>query len=128
MTKRILPKVKKTVDTADMVWGSADGTYTRLGDMTLDHFVNVLNWINKDPELYRDILSQFHNYATDMSFIKFSAGERYPLYNAQEHVWRIMDPEKGIVRAAKPPKEFYVGVAEKYGEEFLYDNFGVKLV
>lgn len=119
--------MSKLTATGDLVWGCADGTKIRVKDMSLDHFVNVINWMSNSPMLYAEVLPKFYSYAGDLSFVKFSANERYPVLDPVDLKWKIMDPADGIVRAAPPPREYYEGVAKKYGDEFLFETFGVKL-
>lgn len=129
MTKRILPRYNRAKldgpEFIELSWHSADGKKVKIKDMPLDHFVNVLNWIEKNPMLYMDVLPGFLKFAELKTTVLFAAKERYPL--RVDGKWQIVDPVKGAVtNAAPPPPGYAEAVKEKYGDDFYETTFGTR--
>lgn len=98
----------------ELEWGTADGKRIPIKDLALDHFVNILNWINVPFNNYpKSVISQFEEYARTMAVVKFAAKEPYAIeLNGK---WQVVDPTEGLRDANRPPQEYYDAVEAKWG-------------
>lgn len=68
------------------VWGSQDGTDTPLYKLTVDHLVNILNWVAERPHYSEDVRSLLKAEAEYRKLINFAKGFAYPYHNGEKWV------------------------------------------
>lgn len=92
-------------------WRSADGTRTKFDDMDVDHFTNILSWVEGRKQSYSDtFIQELLNYASAKSFVLFCDNKPYPF--REETGWIVIDPVSGTKGTKPPPQEYIDRVAE----------------
>ena len=100
-------------DVGDKVWGSADGKKTKIRELTTDHLVNILNWINDPAHSYpAQFVSDLEKYATDLKFINFAKKEPYP-QKQEDGTWALVNPTTGEIGVTAPPAQYLKKVKKK---------------
>lgn len=102
----------------NLMWHAADGKCCKVGELQIDHFVNVLNWItNFDKRYPIEFVQSMETYAEVRAFEMFSNNEPYPQKD-ENGMWRVVD---GAMRDANgPPVEYVEAIREKYGVDHAY--------
>lgn len=101
------------VHVEDMMWHSADHKERKVDDLDLDHFVNVLNWINEREQAYPpSYIEHMEQKAHDRAFILLADRKPYP-HKDVGGKWMIVD--ETMHAAAPPPQEYIDFIKEKYG-------------
>ena len=79
-------------DRNTFLWGPEHGDPIYVKDIPLDHFVNILNWIDKYYLQYgADVQDFFLEEAEYRRITSFAKGEAYPLEVNGEHI--IVEPK-----------------------------------
>jgi hypothetical protein len=101
-------------DRENIFWRTADGQGILIKDMRDGHLVNVLNWIIDNSESYsEDSFRLMVEEAKYRQVILFA--ERKPYPQEVNSRWILMDPETGIGKIEKPPKEYRKAVKDNIG-------------
>lgn len=101
------------IHVGDMMWRSADDKERRVDDLELNHFVNILNWINEHDQKYPSgYINYMEQKAQDRAFILLADTKPYP-HKDVGGKWMIVD--ETMHNAAPPPQEYIDFIKEKYG-------------
>ena len=100
-------------DFGDKIWGSADGKKTKIRDLSIDHLVNILNWVTDPDHTYgKDFVVGLEQYATDLKFINFAKKEPYP-QQQEDGSWVVVNPATGEVGVTAPPTQYIKKIKKK---------------
>lgn len=95
----------------EKTWRTADGRAIAVKDMELGHLVNVINWITDNSTSYpKSILGIMVAEAKYRQTFLFAEGKAYPQLMGK--AWKIVDPQTGVGKIEKPPKEYLESVKD----------------
>jgi hypothetical protein len=108
-------------------WGTADGRRIKVKDMTDGHMVNVVNWILDNPRSYpASALTLFVSEAMYRQTVLFAEGKAYPQLVGNR--WKLIDPQTGVGKIEKPPKDYLEAVKDNAGYQRMAKKTRAKRV